>query len=130
MKLPGWMRITLLATAVMNLTGSAAFLPSATGLRQMGGLPEGGHPLYMLTVAAFILIFGLAYGWAGITAKADRQFIAVGAAGKLAFFALLVWCCCAGSLPAKAVGAGVGDLIFGALFALWLFKTRGSARLD
>ncbi len=127
MKLPLWMRITLLATAVMNLTGAAAFLPSATALRQMGGLPEGGHPLYMLTVAAFIFIFGLAYGWAGLSGRADRQFIAVGAAGKLAFFALLVWCCCAGSLPLKAVGAGVGDLVFGVLFALWLFKSRKSA---
>ncbi|WP_035608454.1 hypothetical protein [Haloferula sp. BvORR071] len=65
MKLPIWMRGAMLATAAMNLTGAAAFLPFAKSLRQIGGLPEEGHPLYMLTVGAFVFIFGLAYLWAG-----------------------------------------------------------------
>lgn len=123
MKLPTWMRAALLATAVMNVAGSAAFLPVAAPLRLALGLPDAGHPLFPATIASFILVFGVAYGWAGVTARADHLFIAVAAAGKLAFFGLLAGFWAVGDLPAAAPMAGMGDLVFGALFAVWLIRS-------
>jgi hypothetical protein len=126
-KLPTWMRVAMLATAVMNIVGAISFVPSARRLREMGGFPAVAHPLYLSSLGAFILIFGLAYLWAGVTGRADRMFVSVGAAGKLAFFALLVRYWAAGLLDTTAVASGTGDLVFGVLFLVWLVGSRGSA---
>lgn len=130
MKLPVWMRGAMFATAAMNLVGAIAFFPMAEALRNAGGLPNDGHPIYRATVGAFVFIFGLAYLWAGIKGEADRLFVAVAAAGKLAFFTLLAWFWSTGSLPLKAVLAGGGDLLFGTTFLIWLFRNRGSGLPD
>jgi hypothetical protein len=122
MKIPRWLRIAMLTTAVMNLLGAISFLPAAGALRTMGGLPSEAHPLYLTTIAVFIFVFGAAYLWIGMTGKADRQFVAVVAAGKLCFFGVLVWYAVTGAIPAQAATSGVGDLIFGSLFLFWLLR--------
>lgn len=119
-----WMRAVMLATAVMNLGGAFAFLPSAQPLRQLGGFPDAPHPLHLTAVGVFIFIFGLAYLSTAVTGRADRLFVGVAAAGKLGFFGLLVLYWALGLLPAKAVASGTGDLIFGSLFLLWLYSVR------
>lgn len=127
LKLPAWMRVALLATALMNVLGSLVFLPPADDLRQsLGGFPAGGHPIYPATVAVFIFIFGLAYLRTGIRGYTDRLFITMAATGKLAFFGLTLWYWQAGTLPFKAPASTVGDLIFSLLFFLWLFRTRSA----
>jgi hypothetical protein len=118
--LPTWMRRALFATAGMNVLAAAGFLPVATSVRALAGLPEGDHPLYLMTVAMFVLLFGLGYLAAAMTGYADRLFIGVAAAGKLSFFALLVTFWAIGSLPFRAPLLGSADLIFGTLFAVWL----------
>ena len=35
LKLPGWMRVVMLVTAVVNILGSFAFIPSARALREI-----------------------------------------------------------------------------------------------
>lgn len=130
LKLPGWMRVVMLVTAVVNILGSFAFIPSARALREISGLPPFAHPFYLASIGAFILIFGLAYLWAGVTGKADRLFVAVAAAGKFAFFALLVRYWVGGLVPLSAVLSGTGDKVFAALFASWLLSVRSSAAAD
>lgn len=122
--LPVWMRMALFATAAMNIIGAVAFLPGAQALRNIGGLPDAGHPLYVTTVGIFVLVLGLGYLGCAIMNYADRLFITVGAAGKLAFFSLLVMLCLSGDLPILAPVAGGGDLVFGVVFCIWLFQTR------
>ena len=122
LKLPTWMRVVMFATAIMNILGAIAFAPSARPLREIGGLPDVAHPLYFATVGAFIGLFGLAYLWSGITGRADRQFVALAAAGKLTFFALLVRYWWAGLLTSKAALSGTGDLVVGSLFLVWLLS--------
>lgn len=122
--LPVWMRTALFATAAMNIFGAAAFLPGAQALRDLGGLPNAGHPLYVTTVGIFVFVLGLGYLGCAMMNHADRLLITVGAAGKLAFFALLVMLWIAGDLPIQAPLAGSGDLIFGVVFCIWLFQTR------
>lgn len=124
MKIPSWMRVAMLVTAVMNMLGAITFLPAAGAMRAMGGLPAESHPLYLASISVFILVFGAAYLWIGLSGKADRQFVAVAAAGKLSFFGVLVWYWVTGTIPAQAALSGVGDLVFGSLFLFWL--VRGS----
>jgi hypothetical protein len=120
--LPTWMRRALFATAGMNIFAAAVFLPAAASVRALAGLPEGGHPLYLVTVAMFIFIFGLGYLWAAATGRADRLFIAIAAGGKLTFFTLLVCFWAADSLPLRAPILGSADLFFGTLFVTWLLR--------
>ena len=84
MKIPSWMRVAMLVTAVMNMLGAITFLPAAGAMRAMGGLPAESHPLYLASISVFILVFGAAYLWIGLSGKADRQFVAVAAAGWVA----------------------------------------------
>ena len=70
--------------------------------------------------ASFILIFGCAYLWSGATGFAAPQFLVVGAAGKLAFFGLLVWSWTEGAVPGVVPLAGIGDLAFGLAFVAYL----------
>jgi hypothetical protein len=124
--LPTWMRGALFVTAGMNLVVAAAFLPVASRLRTMVGMPVGEHPLYLAMITMFVLLFGLGYLWAALAGRADRLFIAVAAVGKVSFFALLVCFWAAGVLPVRAPVAGAADLLFGILFFRWLSGTRSA----
>jgi hypothetical protein len=127
------MRRALLATAAMNLVGALTFTPWGDTLRAFVGMPAGAHPVYLVTIASFVLIFGIAYLWTGLRGHADPLFIAVAAAGKLAFFGVLAGFWLAGELPLLAPLTALGDLVFGAMFVAWLAgvspsETRRSAR--
>lgn len=118
--LPTWMRRTLFATAVMNISVAAGFVPAAASLRAAAGLPAEGHPLYLLTAGQFILLFGVGYLWTAVTGRAERLFITLAAIGKLSFFALVVWLWAAGGLPIRAPALAAADLVFAILFFTWL----------
>jgi hypothetical protein len=120
------MRLLLLACGPMNLNGAVIFAPPVTAFRPMVGLPEA-HPLYLWVISIWILIFGVAYFWMGVTGEPSRMFLAVGAAGKAAFALLLVTLAATGALPPMAAGVGLPDLGLAAVFAVWLFRTRSGA---
>lgn len=122
--LPLWMRRALFATAVMNISGAALFLPVAEHLRPLAGFPSGGHPFYLAMASMFVLTFGLGYLWAAVAGRADRLFIGVAAGGKLSFFGLLVCFWAMGAVPGRAPLTGTGDLVFGLLFVAWLLSVR------
>ncbi len=124
MTLPKWMRIVLSAAAVLNGLGAFIFTPAGTELRQFSGLSLEGHPFYLWISGSFILIFGFAYLWAGMTGRADPLFIAVGAAGKLAFFGLTVAYWILGELPVNVPRAAVSDFILALIFIFWLFSAK------
>ena len=118
--LPGWMRGALYATAVMNVVASVGFMPPGRALRALAGFPEPDHPLYLVTTGVFVLLFGVGYLWTAIAGRAERLFITLAAAGKLAFVATVSWLWIAGALPARAPLAASGDLVFAVLFLVWL----------
>lgn len=126
MTVPTWMRNALYATGVMNLLAAPGFLPAAGALRDLAGLPSpAGHPLYPSMVALFVLLFGIGYLWSAYAGRADPIFIAIAAAGKIGFVAMLVWFWAVGDLPFRAPLFGSPDLLFGAIFLTWL---RGAGR--
>ena len=129
-ELPTWMRRALLATAVMNILGAGLFLPPAAPLRALAGVPPAEHAVYLLTIAMFVLSFGLAYLYTGLTGRADRLFLALAGGGKLAFVAILLGCWASGEVSVRAPLSAVGDLVFGVLFLTYLASdaSRSPAR--
>lgn len=120
--LPSWMRTALYATAVMNLGVAFLFLPAAASLRELSGFPPDAPAVYLLTVGLFVGLFGVGYLGMAMRGTAEPLFLGVCAAGKLAFFSLLVGLWVAGSLPVRAPAIGSADLVFGAMFVAWLVR--------
>lgn len=112
----------MFATAILNTLGAITFVPAMTAMRASGDLPNDANPLYLWMISLWIFFFGVAYLYLGITGKIEKVFIAVGAAGKLSFFLLLLIYALAGSLPLMAVSAGVADLIVATIFIVWLLR--------
>ncbi len=116
-------RWLLMACGPMNLGGVATFAPPFPYLRNMVGLPDA-HPLYLWVLTAWLPLFGIAYFWMGWTGKADRTFMAVGAAGKATFAVILLALWGNGGLPMTAGMVGLPDLALAGVFAAWLWRTK------
>jgi hypothetical protein len=114
------MRNALFATAAMNLFAAVGFLPPAAGLRALAGLPPGEHPVYLTSVALFVLLYGVGYFWVAAANRPERLFITLAAIGKLGFFTIVLGCWLGGSLPAIAALAASADLVFAVIFVAWL----------
>jgi hypothetical protein len=127
MTLPGWMRRALFATAFMNFGGAAMFLPAARGLRELLRLPVDAHPLYLLTVALFVALFGAGYFWSARTRRVDPMFMVLAIAGKLGFFVIAAWLWAGGQLSAMGPLLASGDLFFAAIFLFFLLGARTGA---
>lgn len=127
-RLPRWMTTALLATAVMNLAAGMAFLPPAQPLRALVGMPDG-EPVYLATVALFVLLFGVGYAYVGFTGRDERLFLALSAIGKISFVTIVTFYWLAARLPLQAVVTASGDLVFGAMFAWWLLTSRSGSRI-
>jgi hypothetical protein len=114
------MRIALLATGVMNIFGAALFAPMFPQLRELNGLPNASHPLYLWIISIWILAFGLCYLWLGYTGRREVLFLVIGAIGKLSFSFLLIIYWLFGELPAMTAVSGLLDLFFALLFLYWV----------
>lgn len=121
------LRRALGATAVMNLSGSPAFLPAAEPLRTAFGLPPA-HPVWTLAVGTFIFAMGLGYAALARSGRVERVFVGVAATGKALFASLLLSMAVAGELPWIAASAGLPDFAFAAVFAWRLAATRERVR--
>lgn len=117
------MRCLLMACGPMNLGGVAVFAPPFPHFRNMIGLPEA-HPLYLWVLTAWLPLFGIAYFWMGWTGRADRTFMAVGAAGKATFAIIVLAMWGNGELPMTAGLIGLPDLMLAGVFVAWLWRTR------
>jgi hypothetical protein len=104
----------------MNLTAGIVFFAHPQAVLDAVGFPAPTHPLYVMTVGIFVLLFALGYFCLAALNRADRFFIALSALGKLSFVALVISLWALGSLPARAPVMAGGDLVFGALFVVYL----------
>ena len=119
-----WMKRAFLATAAMNMLGALTFVPFITTFRETFNLPNQTHPFYLWIISIWIFSFGLCYLWLGITGKRERLFVVIAAMGKLSFVALLFGYALIDEIPILTAFSGLGDLFFGVVFVLWLWKTR------
>lgn len=118
------MRRVMLAAAVLNTLGAVTFIPAMSALRAQSHLPNDANPVYLWMIGLWIFFFGAAYLYLGVTGAIEKVFVAVGAAGKLSFFALLLAYSLSEALPMMVATAGIGDLVFGSIFTIWLLRTR------
>jgi hypothetical protein len=66
------MRRVMLAAALLNTLGAVTFIPAFTGLRAQGHLPNDAHPVYLWMISLWILFFGAAYLYLGITGRVEK----------------------------------------------------------
>lgn len=116
------LRALLKASGPINAIGALIFAPPFPWVRQLFGLPDG-HALYLWVLSIWIGVFGIAYWSVGVSGRADRTFLAVGAAGKASFALALMALAAAGEIPPIAVLVGLPDLAMAAVFAAWLRRT-------
>ena len=118
------LRWMLLASGPMNLGGAVLFAPPMSALRDAFGLPPS-DPFYLWILSAWVLAFGVAYFYMGVTGRASRGVIALGAWGKAVFALLAMGLAVSGRVsPLAGVGA-VPDLVMAVTFACWLYTSRG-----
>ncbi len=120
--MPSWFRISLFATALINLFGAFIFYPPFRVGRQLLNLPTNTDPLYLSIISAFIAIFAFAYYYLALKRISNPLLIAVGLLGKLVFaFSLLYF----GFFRANSVMpiiTALPDIAFAIIFAIWLYK--------
>ena len=121
--LSGWMRWTLVLTAIYNGFGVLLFIPVLSLGRRLIGFPDA-HPFYLWLVTIWIGSFAVLYVWQAATGRSDPAFIIVAATGKFAFFTLSLIFWLAGGFRALAPVVTCGDLITALLFVRWLWQTR------
>jgi hypothetical protein len=118
------MRWMLLASGPMNLGGAVLFAPPMGAVRDGFRLPPS-DPFYLWILSAWVLAFGVAYFYMGVTGRASRGVIALGAWGKAVFALLVMGLAMSGRVsPLAGVGA-VPDLVMAVTFAWWLYATDG-----
>ena len=117
-----FLRGVLRLAAVVNLVGAFLFAFPASTASQLAGLPPTAPAVYRGLTALFILLFGCAYAWLAAQATINRPFVAFGAIGKAAAFALVTVLWLNGEATATSVAAMSGDLVLASLF--WFGLSR------
>lgn len=120
----GALRAGLALSAPLNVSGALLFSPPGAALRALAGFPEA-PAFYLWTLATWVLAFGVAYGHAAWTGRADRTLLALGAVGKGVFVLLVAGAASRGDLPWTTAASAAPDLVLAALF---LRGVAGSAR--
>lgn len=109
------LRIALAASAPLNLCGAILFSPPGAPLRALAGFPDAPS-FYLWTLASWVLAFGVAYGHAAWTGRADRTLLALGAFGKSVFVVLTAAMAIRGELPWLTVVGASSDLVLALAF--------------
>lgn len=116
------MRWLLLGCGPVNLTGAVVFAPPFPDARRAMGLVEP-HPVYLWLLSAWILAFGVALFFQGLTRRGNRAVLLLSAWGKGTFAALLLGLVATGELLPFAVSAAVPDLILAVVFFVWVWRS-------
>lgn len=115
------MRRVLWVTVFFNIGGGLAIAFPSSLPGQLAGLPAPVPVVYSFTLALFVLLFAGTYAWLAVQPRIDRPLVAFLAIGKASFFALMLILWLAGEASGRIVFAAIGDLVFAAIFAWWLF---------
>lgn len=116
-------RSALWVSVPFNFFAAYVIAVPASWFGQLAGLPfEVGAP-YPETLAFFIALSGIAYGWMAMQKKIPRPLLAFLGFGKLGVFMILALQWISGAVSGMLVLMGCGDLAFAAIFFWWLIRT-------
>jgi hypothetical protein len=112
-------RKTVWATVPFNFVGALTFgIPhSFPGrLLQMPPAPA----IFTWNLGFLIALFGLAYAWIALQPRINRPLLTLGAIGKIGVFVVAAVLYSLGQVALLLVLAVAGDLLFGAIWLIWL----------
>jgi hypothetical protein len=115
-----------------SLFVAAACFNWAVGLLIIGDYPLAAHLLelagpatvWVHLVAAIVVLFGVAYWLVAKQPQRYRPFVGLGAAGKLAFAAIIYYHWFSGDTPTRLAMLVNVDVIFAVLFLRYLLSRR------
>jgi hypothetical protein len=119
-----------------SLFVTAACFNWAVGLLILGGYPLAAHLLelagpptvWVHLVAAIVVLFGVAYWLVAKQPQRYRPFVGLGAAGKLAFAAIIYYHWLSGDASTRLAMLVNVDVIFALLFLRYLASDRARMR--
>jgi hypothetical protein len=123
---PVWRRVFLVAALFNFAAGLPALLAPAQALAAFG-LPSLPDHLFVRTTGLLVASYGIGY-WLVSRRPRLREIVWLGVIGKLGVVVLFTWAWRQGSLPTRAFAVGMGDLLFAAVFLLFLATTPREAR--
>lgn len=123
----GFWRIVFLTAAIFNwLVGLSLAFDTTQMATSMGLETVPYDAFYSPVTGMFIFLFGLLY-FAVWRDLGNRAIVLIGTIGKLGAFALTMSAVWRGLAPASMGGLVVIDLIYAALFAMFLFTRQAAS---
>lgn len=116
-----WRGLFVLAAFVNLAVGGAMTAAPARVAEQLGVSGPGG-PYAIAMVGMMIAVFGIGYAIVARNPAGNRGIVWIGIIGKLGAAALAAMQCLAGLIPTTTFALGMGDVVFAALFAVFLWR--------
>jgi hypothetical protein len=108
--------------AFYNLAVGGAMLAAPARVAEQLNISGGGAPFAVAMAGLLIAVFGIGYAMVSAAPAKNRGIVWIGLIGKIGAAALAAVQFNAGVIPLNTFLLGMGDLIFVALFALFLWR--------
>lgn len=108
--------------AFYNLAVGGTMLAAPDQIAGQLGVSGAGAPFAILMSGLMIAVFGIGYALVARAPAAHRGIAWIGLIGKLGASGLGAWQYAIGIIPVSTFALGLGDLVFVALFALFLWR--------
>ncbi len=115
-------RLTLWLSVPFNFVAAYAVAFPAQFPGTFFEIPLGAPPLYAFMLGGFILLFGLAYGWAAQQGPINKTIVVLGIFGKYGVFVVAGLTLLAGMAPVGPFIITIADATFATIWLLWLLK--------
>jgi hypothetical protein len=116
-----WRGLFALA-AFFNLAVGGAMVAAPARIAEQLSLSGAGAPYAVAMVGMMIAVFGIGYALVSAAPARGRGIVWIGMIGKLGAAILATLQFQAGIIDANGLALGMGDLVFVALFALFLWR--------
>jgi hypothetical protein len=118
----GLWRALFVVAALYNLAVGGAMLAQPAQIGAQLGV-EGAGGAYMILMAGLLIaMFGIGYAIVARDPAGNRGIVWIGAIGKAGAAGIAALQHSAGLIPFNSFALGMGDLVFVALFALFLWR--------
>lgn len=117
----GWRGLFAFA-AIYNLLVGGAMLAAPARIAAQLQLSGAGAPFAVAMVGLLVAVFGLGYALVSHSPAQNRGIVLIGLVGKTGAAALGALQYAAGVISAGGFALAMGDLVFVALFALFLWR--------
>jgi hypothetical protein len=118
-----WSKLFWAAAAFNGAVGLPLLLAPGAMMAALG-VAVPADLTFHRTAGLLIVCFGVVYAMIARDLDRYRPLAALGVAGKLGVVAIFASAWSSGAIPASAAAVALGDLVFCALFGLFLLKYR------